>query len=74
MTEEKAKERIFKALREQVRLYRQSASFCRDQFSKEQDINNVLRHTIDTFAGRHPEHAAEIKELIEYWESTLKSC
>lgn len=68
MTEEKAKERI-KALRNQVRLYRQSLSFYRDQFNEERDIKNVLRRTIDTFTDRHPEHTAEIKELIEYWES-----
>lgn len=72
MAEEKAKEHI-KDLRNQVRLYRQSASFYREQFSKEQDSKNVLRHAIDTFTCHHPEHTTEIEALIEYWESMKKS-
>lgn len=67
MTEEKAKERI-KDLRNQVRLYRQSLSFYRDQFNEARDIRNVLRSAIDIFTARHPEHAEEIKELIQYSE------
>lgn len=68
MTEEKAKERI-KALEKQVRLYREALEYYRDQFNEARDIGNVLCSAIDTFTERHPEHAAEIKELIEYWEN-----
>lgn len=69
MTEEKAKARI-KALEKQVRLYRQALRYYRDQLNEANDIGNVLCSAIDTFTDRHPEHAAEIKELIDYWEST----
>lgn len=68
MTEEKAKERI-KALEKQVRLYRGALEYYRDQFNEARDIGNVLCSAIDTFTERHPEHAAEIKGLIEYWEN-----
>ena len=71
MTEEKAKERI-KALEKQLRLYRQALRFYRDQFNEARDIGNVLCSAIDTFTDRHPEHAAELKELIDYSESTLE--
>ena len=69
MNEEKAKERI-KALENRVRLYRQALRYYRDQLNEAEDIGNVLCNAIDTFTDRHPEHAAEIKELIDYWEST----
>ena len=69
MTEEKVKERI-KALEKQVRLYRQALRYYRDQLNEANDIGNVLCSVIDTFTDRHPEHAEEIKELIDYWEST----
>lgn len=68
MTEEKAKERI-KALEKQMRLYREALRYYRDQLSEANDIGNVLCSAIDTFTDRHPEHAAEIKELIEHWEN-----
>ena len=69
MTEEKAKERI-RDLEKQVRLYRQALRYYRDQLNEAEDIGNVLVSAIDTFTDRHPEHAEEIKELIDYWEST----
>lgn len=68
--EEKAKDERIKALEKQVRLYRQALSYYRDQLNEANDIGNVLCSAIDTFTARHPEHAAEIKELIDYWEST----
>lgn len=67
--EEKDKERI-KALEKQVQLHRRTLRHYRDQLNDANDIGNVLCNVIDTFTYRHPEHAAEIKELIDYWEST----
>lgn len=70
MTEEKSKDERIKALEKQVRLYRGALRYYRDQLNEANDIGNVLCSAIDTFTDRHPEHAAEIKELIDYWEST----
>lgn len=72
MTEEKAKDERIKALEKQVRLYRQALKYYRDQLSEANDIGNVLCSAIDTFTARHPEHTAEIKELIDYEESHLE--
>lgn len=69
MTEEKAKERI-KALEKQVHLYREAIRYYRDELNEARDEAGVLSCAIDRFTYYHPEYAAEIKELIDYWEST----
>lgn len=72
MNEEKSKDERIKALEKQVRLYRGALRYYREQLNEANDIGNVLCYAIDTFTGRHPEHAAELKELIDYSESHLE--
>lgn len=56
-------------LKRQIQLYRGALRYYRDQLNEAEAIGDVLCYAIDTFTERHPEHAAEIKELIEYWEN-----
>ena len=64
MTEEKAKERI-KSLEKQVHLYREAIRYYRDELNEARDEAAVLSYALDMFTYHHPEHADEIKSLIE---------
>ena len=61
--------------RKQVRPYnsevlRYYLRYYRDKLKEARDEAAILIYALDTFTDRHPEHAEEIKELIDYWEST----
>ena len=65
MTEEKSKDERIKALEKQVHLYREALQYYREQLNEARDEAGILSYALDMFTYRHPEHAEEIKALID---------
>ena len=52
-------------LKKQVHLYREALQYYREQLNEARDEAGILSYALDMFTYRHPEHADEIKSLIE---------
>lgn len=58
-------ERSREGLKKQVHLYREALQYYRKQLNKARDEAGILSYALDMFTEQHPEHADEIKALIE---------
>lgn len=58
---EKSREKLEK----QVHLYREALQYYREQLNEARDEAGILSYALDMFTYHHPEHADEIKSLIE---------
>lgn len=65
-------ERSRKELKKQVRIYRGAIRYYRNQLNESRDETAVLRYALDMFTDRHPEHAEEIRALIDISKDDLE--
>lgn len=65
-------ERSRKELKKQAQIYREAIRYYRNQLNEERDKAAVLSYALDMFTDRHPEHAEEIKALIDISKDDLE--
>lgn len=65
-------ERSLKELKKQVHLYREAIRYYRDELNEARDEAAILSYALDMFTYHHPEHAEEIKELIDISKDALE--
>lgn len=65
-------ERSRKELKKQAQIYREAIRYYRNQLNESRDEAAVLSYALDMFTDRHPEHAEEIKALIEHSTNILE--
>lgn len=65
-------ERSRKELKKQVQIYREAIRYYRNRLNESRDEAAVLSYALDMFTDRHPEHAEEIKALIDISKDDLE--